>query len=162
VDGRGIAMEKYVIKTSLAFVIIAVLLLILLGLLSRDSFEPSYRFLGGREPISSTDLKTAGLDRRYIYSFEGDFNDICLKVDKELNGENFARRAGVGKDLSGNEHRIRGYWIPNRFPRGQVWIVIHNNLQYIELPNPKDYAIYEKDGWILVEIVYGRGWRWPF
>ena len=40
-------MKKFVIKISLAFVIIAVVLLILLGLRSRDSFVPSYRFLGG-------------------------------------------------------------------------------------------------------------------
>ena len=38
-------MKKFVIKISLAFVIISVVLLILLGLRSRDSFVPSYRFV---------------------------------------------------------------------------------------------------------------------
>jgi len=42
-------MKKFVIKISLAFVIIAIVLLILLGLRSLDGggTVPSYRFLGG-------------------------------------------------------------------------------------------------------------------
>jgi hypothetical protein len=161
---KRLGMKKYVIKISLAIFIVAVVLLILLWLRTsdRDGTAPSYRFLGGRSPIKYEKSKTGIAEKRYIYSFEADFNDICLNMDVELNGENFVCRNVVGKDLSGNEHSIRDYWIPNRFPRGQVWIVIHNNLQYIELQNSKKDALCEKDGWNVIDIAYGRGWQWPF
>jgi len=151
-------MKKFVIKISLAFVIIAVVLLIFLGLRSRDSFVPSYRFLGGRNPITCEKRKTPNEDKRYIYSFEADFNDVCLNAKAELIPAGFAVKSVV-KILSGNESRERYYYLKGRFPRGPVWIYIYNNRRYEKLPNSEYYAIEDKDGWVMVEIAYWRGWR---
>jgi len=155
-------MKKFVIKISLAFIVIAVVLLILLGLRSRDSFIPSYRFLGGRNPTVYKDVKTQGVNKCYYYSFEADFNDVCLSADAELIGAGFVVRTNIGKSLSGNEYSIRNYMQKNRFPRGPVWIVIQNNREYIENPISKRNAFVEKDGWVVVMFTYWRNWRWPF
>lgn len=161
-------MKKFVITISLAFIIIAVVLLILVGFRSRDSFVPSYRFLAGRNPITCEKAKTGNEDKRCIYSFEADFNDVCSNADAELRSAGFAAK-GVVRILSGNESRERYYWLKSRFPRGPVWIYIYDNRQYVDLhdlyentPKSKHYAIGEKDGWVEVEVVYWRGWRWPF
>ena len=111
-------MKKFVIKISLAFVIIAVALMILLGLRSRDEVVPSYRFLGGRNPITCEKWKTPNEDKRYSYSFEADFNDVCSKADAELIGAGFAGKSVV-KILSGNEPRERYYYLKKGFLAGR-------------------------------------------
>jgi len=157
-------MKKFVITISLGIIILCVLLMILLGLRSidGDGTVPSYSFLGGRKPISCIDAKTGDVDKCYYYSFEADFNDICLKADAELIGAGFVVNTNIGKTLSGNEYSIRNYMQKNRYPRGPVWIVIQNNREYIENPIPKKSAFVEKDGWVVVMITYWRNWRWPF
>ena len=157
-----LGIKKLVIKISLTFVIIAVVLLILLGLLSRSEDIPSYRFLAGREPTVFKDVKTQGVDKFYAYSFEADFNDVCLKADAELIGVDFVVRTNIGKTHSGNEYSIRNYVQKNRFPRGPVWIVIQNNREYRKHPDSEKRAISPKDGWVVVMITYWRSWRWPF
>lgn len=157
-------MKKFDITVSLGIIILCVLLMILLGLRSRDGdgTAPSYRFLGGRNPITCKDVKTGGMDKCYYYSFEGDFNDICLKADAELIGAGFVVRPNVGKTLSGKEYSIRDYLQKNRFPRGAVWIVIENNRKYIEHRISKEGVLDNIDGWIVITIVYWRNWWWPF
>jgi len=153
-------MKKSDITASLVIIIVCVLLLIMLGLrtIDGDGTVPSYRFLAGRNPISCKKANRiedsiGKLDRRYIYSFEADFNDLCLKTDV---------KTFVVENLSGNEFPCRSYRLKYRFPRGPVFIYIYNNRQYSELPNPEKDALYMKDGWVTVEIAYGRSWRWPF
>ena len=155
---------KSIIKISLAFVIIGVILLILLGLRSidRGGTATSYCLLGGRKPISCKDLRTKDVDKIYAYSFEADFNDLCTKADAELIPAGFWGRTIVVKNLSDNDSNERYYWLKQKFPRGGIYIRIVNNQQYVELPNSNDYAICEKEGWAGIQIVYYRGWRWPF
>ena len=164
-------MKKYIITISLIFVIIAVVLLIMLWLRTSngDVTTPSYSFLGGRNPITCEKVNRGIEDRRYIYSFEADFNDLCSKADAELISGGFVGKNLTGKSLSGNEYITRYYWLKGRFPRGPVWININNNLQYTDLhdmykntPKSKHYGLSEKDGWVMIEVIYGRGWRWPF
>ena len=157
-------MKKSVIKISLAFVIIGVILLILLGLRSidRGGTATSYCLLGGRKPISCKDLRTKDVDKIYAYSFEADFNDLCTKADAELIPAGFWGRTIVVKNLSDNDSNERYYWLKQKFPRGGIYIRIVNNQQYVELPNSNDYAICEKEGWVGIQIVYYRGWQWPF
>ena len=155
-------MKKFISKILPACVIVVVVFLILLVLLSRSEDIPSYRFLGGRSPIAYKDVKTQGIDKCYYYSFEGDFNDICLKADAELIGSGFVVNTNIGKTLSGNEYSIRNYMQKNRFPRGPVWIVIQNNREYIENPDSENRALHPKDGWVVVMITYWRGWQWAF
>ena len=161
-------MKKFISRILLACVIVIVVLLILLVLLSSEEAVPSYRFLGGREPINFEKANRSDEDRRYAYSFEGDFNDLCSKADAELIGTGFVGKNLTGESLSGNEYITRYYWLKGRFPRGPVWININNNLQYTDLHDlytnvPKsNYALSEKDGWVMIEVIYGRGWRWPF
>ena len=160
-------MKKFDITVSLGIGIIATLVLILVGILSRGSFEPSYRFLGGRNPIKCEKAKTGNEDRRYTYSFEADFNDLCSKAHAELAPAGFAVRSDV-QILSGKKFRCLFYYLKEKFPRGRIWVYIYDNRQYTDLHNlynhiPKsNYALSDKDGWVTVEIVYGRGWQWPF
>ena len=154
-------MKKSIAKIFLSCVIVIVVLLILLIHLSHDS-EPSYRFLCDQNPTVCKDVKTQGVDRFYAYSFEADFNDVCLKADAELIGAGFVVRTNIGKTLSGNEYSIRNYMQKNRYPHGPVWIVIQNNREYIGNPTSKRSAFVEKDGWVVVMITYWRNWRWPF
>jgi hypothetical protein len=156
-------MKKSVIMISLVFVIIAALVLILLGLLSIDEggTAPSYSFLAGRNPIKREKAKTGNEDRRYTYSFEADFNDLCSKAHSELTPAGFVVRSVV-QIHPGKEFGYRFYYLKEKFPRGLVHIYIYDSRQYIKLPNSNDYGIAPRDGWVMVEIVYGRGWRWPF
>ena len=149
-------MKKFVIKISLAFVIIAIVLLILLGLRSLDSFVPSYRFLGGRNPTAYREFneKSRAEDKLYTYSFEADFNDVCSNAKAELISAGF-----VDRTLPSDKSREHTYWLKNSFPRGPVKIKIHNNHEYIELPISKDGGLGPRDGWIVVEIIYWRGLR---
>ena len=152
-------MKKYVIKISLAFVVIAALVLILVGLRSIDGggTAPSYRFLAGRNPIACKDLRTKDVDKMYAYSFEADFNDLCLKADAELIPAGF-----IDNTQPLNKSIYHDYWLRPKFPRGGIHIGIVNNHQCIEIPNSNDYSIWEREGWIAVQIFYYRGWRWPF
>lgn len=159
-------MKKFVIKIYLAFVIIAVGLMILVGFrtIDGDGTVPSYRFLGGRNPVKCEKAKTENEDRRYTYSFEADFNDICSKADTELIPAGFVGTTVVDdtvvdKFFSDVMSSLRIYDLDGRFPRGPIWIYIYKNRQCIKLPNSNDYAIAEKDGWVRVEVVYWRGWR---
>jgi hypothetical protein len=161
-------MKKFDITVSLGIIILCVLLMIMVGLRSVDGggTAPSYRFLGGREPITCKIANKGNEDRRYTYSFEADYNDLCSKADTELIPAGFVGNTIVGEALFGNE--CRTYYLNGRFPRGPVWVYIYDNRQYIDLHDlynniPKsNYALSEKDGWIMVEVAYGRGWRWPF
>jgi len=157
-------MKKSDITASLVIIIVCVLLLIMLGLRSidGDGTVPSYRFLDGRNPITFKIANTSNEDRRYTYSFEADFNDICLKADAELIPEGFVGTTVVDKIFSDIMSSLRVYYLKDRFPRGPIWINIYKNHQYIKLPDPKKGASSEKDGWVTIEIVYWRGWRWPF
>ena len=159
-------MKKSIIKISVVLVIIAVLVLILLVLLSSDGDEtlPSYRFLDGQYPA---EYKKANgrikdslgfLDKVYTYSFEADFNDLCLRADAELIPAGFVGRTGVGQTLFGPENSIRSYRKKGRFPRGSVRIWVHGIEQYLEIPLSNEDAL----DLIRVEIFYYKGWRWPF
>ena len=149
-------MKKFVITVSLGIIILLAILVILLGLRSRneDGAKSSYRFLDGRSPVAFRGEEKWNKDRRYTYSFEADFNDVCLKAKSEgfIGGVNF-----FGNDFSG-----RYFSQKNKFPRGPVLIYIYRNCQYVELPDSKEGSFCEKEGWVRVEIVYFRGWRWPF
>ena len=152
-------MRKLISKIFPIFVIVIVLL-ILFGLRSidGDGTTPSYIFLGGRNPITCEKVNRGVEDRRYIYSFEADFNDVCFKAEAELRSEGFLGSTNfVGNDFSG-----RYYWQENKFPRGPVLIYIYRNCQYIENPDSKEGAFCEREGWVRVEIVHFRGWRRPF
>jgi hypothetical protein len=161
-------MKKSDITASLLIIITCVLLVIFLGLRSIEGYvggggtPPSYRFLAGRNPITLREVRKRGGKKRYTYSFEADFNDVCSKADAELIPAGFVGKTLVDQHPPGNKSFERSYWLKNRFPRGDVWIYINNNHQYIELPNSKKVAYCEKDGWVVVTVVYGQGWRWPF
>jgi len=142
-------MKKYVITVSLGIIILCILLLILLGLRSREEVVPSYRFLAGRNPTACKDGKTPNVDKLYTYSFEADFNDVCSNAKAELISAGF-----VDRTLPANKFREHRYWLKNSFPRGPVRIVIHNNHEYIE----KYSAVGPRNGWVVVEIAYWRDW----
>jgi hypothetical protein len=152
-------IKKSVIKISLAFVIIAAVLLVLVGLLSidGDGTAPSYRFLGGRKPTVCKYIKTKVVDKFYAYSFEADFNDVCSNAKAELIPAGF-----IDNTQPLNEYIYHDYWQKNRFPQGAVWIFIYNNREYIENPISKNGRLVPRDGWVVVMIMYWRGWRWPF
>ena len=175
VEGSQIEKMRFNIKksditASLIIIIVCVLLMIMLWLRTSDrgGTAPSYSFLAGRNPITCEKVNRGIEDRRYIYSFEADFNDLCSKADAELISGGFIGKNLTDKNFSGNEHSTRYYWLKGRFPHGPVWININNNLQYIDLHDlytnvPKsNYALSEKDGWVMIEVIYGRGWQWPF
>jgi hypothetical protein len=158
-------MKKSDITASLLIIITCVLLVIFLGLrlIDGDGTAPSYRFLAGRDPITCEKAKTEITDKRYTYSFEADFNDICSKADAELIPDGFIGNTISIDNLSGSEPLCRMYWPPRSwFPRGPVWVYIYKNRQYIKFPNSEHSAFCEKDGWVMVEVVYFHGWRWPF
>jgi len=156
-------MKKFVIKISLACVIVIVILLILFVLLSRDEDIPSYRFLDGRNLAAYKDVKTGRMDKYYIYSFEADYNDVCSKADAELIpagfvGSTIVDDTVVNKNFSDIMSSFRVYYLKGIFPRGPIWIYIYKNRKCIKLPNSNDYKIADKDGWVNVEVRYGRGW----
>jgi hypothetical protein len=161
-------MKKSDITASLLIIITCVLLVIFLGLRSIDGYvggggtAPSYRFLAGREPISFKKADKGNEDRRYTYSFETDFNDLCSKADAELKPAGFFGNTISIDNLFGNDSSCRIYYRKERFPRGPVLIYIYDNRQYIEFPDSKKGALSMKDGWVMLEVVCGRGWQWPF
>ena len=155
-------IKKSDIAASLVIIIVCALLMIMLWLRTSDrgGTAPSYSFLAGRNPISCKIANRGTEDIRYTYSFEADFNDLCSKANAELIPDGFVGNTIVGEALLGHECRI--YDLNGRFPRGPVCIYIYDYRQCIKLLNSNDYAISLKDGWVTVEISYGRGWQWPF
>ena len=155
-------IKKSDITASLVIIIVCVLLMIMLWLRTSDrgGTPPSYSFLAGRNPITCDKANTPDEDIRYTYSFKADFNDLCSKADAELIPAGFVGNTIVGEALLGYECRI--YDLNGRFPRGPVCIYIYDYRQYIKRQNSNDYVISLKDGWVAVEVVYYRGWRWPF
>ena len=161
-DGSRLVVKKLFVKISLAIGTIAFTLLILLGLrlVDGDGTVPSYRFLAGRSPAVCVDAKTGGMDKCYVYSFEGDFNDfndVCLNADAELISAGF-----VDRTQPRYRSRERDYWLKGSFPRGPVWIVIRNDHAYIEYPDSKKGGLCIRKGCFVVMITYWRSWRWPF
>jgi len=161
-------MKKFIARILPLCVIVIVILLILVGLRSidGDGTVPSYGFLGGRNPVACENGKTEFTDKRYTYSFEADYNDLCSKADAELIpagfvGSTIVDDTVVDKTFSDIMSSFRVYYLKGRFPRGSICIYIYKNRQCIKLPNSNDYARADKDGWVMVEVVYGR-WRWPF
>ena len=165
-------MKKFDITVSLGIIILCVLLMILVVLRSIDGggTAPSYRFLAGRDPITcekakkGTEDSRGAEDRRYTYSFEADFNDVCSKADAELIPAGFVDKTLVAESLFGDESSLRTYYLKARFPRGPVWVHIYNS-QFVALieifkkiTKSEHYTIAEKDGWVTVEIVYRRSW----
>ena len=161
-------MKKFDIKISLAFVIIAALVLISLGFLSIEEAKPSYRFLEGQNPVAcKKPIERTGDGRRikgicYIYSFEEDVNKLCSKADAELISAGFDRFILSVGNLSCNDSPCRVYYLMQKFLRGPIWVYIYNNRQCTKLPNSNDYAISPRDGWVMVEVVYVRSSRWTF
>lgn len=157
-------MKKFDITVPLGIIILCVLLMIMVGLRScdRGGTPPSYSFLAGREPINFDKADTKDEEIRYTYSFEADFNDLCSKADAELIGAGFVGSTGVDKSFSDNGIPYRIYFLKEKFLRGPVWIYIYDNRRCIKFSNSDNYGIAPKDCWVMVEIVYGRGWRWPF
>ena len=157
-----INIKKSDITASLVIIITCILLIILIGLRSigGEGTAPSYRFLAGQNPITCEKVNRGIEDRRYTYSFEADFNDVCSKADDELIPAGYSGNTLVGEALFSNESRI--YHLNGRFPHGPVWVYIYDNCQCIKRQNSNDYALAEKDGWVMIEVAYGQGWRWPF
>jgi len=153
-------MKKLFVKISLVFGIIAALVLVLLILRSLEEDAPSYSFIASRNPITCKKGKSDNEDIHYTYSFEADFNDFCLKVDAELIPAGFVADTSVSQ--SSIRVECREYRLQSRFPRGPVWIVIFNDVQFKKSPNSKEGSFSEKDGWVMIKVIYGRGWRWPF
>ena len=148
-------MKKFVIKLSLAFVIVIVGFLVLLGFRPRDSFVPSYRFLGGRSPYSYSETRSDKILYKqglYIYTFEADFNDVCTNLEAELIPEGF-----VNTSMPNDNSNERFYTLKRELPLRPVIIMIHNNCGYIE----KDDTLGPRDGWVMVQVVCWRK-RWPF
>ena len=146
-------MRKLISKIFPIFGIIAALVLIWLGLrfIDRDGTAPSYGFLAGRSPVACRDEKKGNVDKCYIYSFEGDFNDVCSNAGAELISMGF-----IDRTLPSEKSRKRTFWLKEIFHCNPVNIQIHNNHMYVE----NDDAIGPKDGWVVVKIIYWRGW-WP-
>lgn len=146
-------MRKLISKIFPICVILIVVFLILFVLLPRDEAIPSYRFLGDREPVACREEKTGSVDTLYIYSFEGDFNDVCSNAKAELIPAGF-----IDRTLPGSESSERRYWLKGSFPRGPIDINILNNYEYIENPISKKGGLGRKDGWIVVTVAYWRNW----
>ena len=147
-------MKKFDITVSLGIIILLAGLMIMLGLLSRYSFVPSYRFLAGRNPTACREDKWGGVDKCYTYSFEADFNSICSNAEAELIGAGF-----IDRTLPGNESRERRYWLKGSFLHGPVDIKIFNNTQYIEDPISKGGGLGPEDGWVVVTVAFWQGFR---
>jgi hypothetical protein len=158
-----LGMKKSDITASLLIIITCILLVILLSLRSIDGVGtvPSYSFLAGRNPIKYEKADKGNEDKRYIYSFEADYDDLWSKAYSELKPAGFTAN-GIVRILSGKESKERTFQLKEKFPRGSVLIYIYNNVQYIKHTNSSNFDIAPKDGWVMVEIVYYRGWRWPF
>ena len=149
-------MRKHIFKIFPICVIVIVLLLILFMLLPCTEEIPSYRFLAGRSPVACRDVIKGSVDKCYSYSFEADFNDVCSNAEAELISEGF-----VDRTLPRRKSLKRDYWLPGKFPRGPIKIMINNNYEYIEHPISKKGELHPRDGWIVVEIAYWRNW-WLF
>ena len=152
-------MIKIYIKKRLVIisVILVALLLVAAGLrikrLNNSPLIPSYQFLADQE------LKMAFYDdnwttydnaTRHIYSFPGDFNDICSIARAGLNSLGFTEHKWPGNQ----KHWSRRFHLATSSPKGSISVVIHERQKLS--PRPTLYpelVLYKfRDGWILVEV----------
>lgn len=160
-------MKKSAVKRSLAFVVIVGIFLTVIGLLLRNSRSgpsmPSFSFLSGRKPAfhSKNNSQTMYRITNDIYSFEADFNNVCLNANAELLALGFV-------DTTQPILYCREYVFRGKLPYELVHVRISDNqkLTVYSTPesskysSPERHAFHYRDGWVSVEVtVEVAKWR---
>jgi len=160
IAGVGKIMKRRVLKISLPIVFIVGILLVLLVVLMWDwNSEMSFEFLEGKALTTSINRNPVRYAYRtiwHVYSFEGDFDDICATADAELLARGFkvdhkaSRVSSVRRDYClGNETSTRYIVVSIR---GRQEVRVHSKTGSSRHSNQDRILFHYRSGWISVHI----------
>ena len=169
VSGVGKVMKRRLIKISAAILVaVGILLGLALQLVRDRGPEMSFGFLDGRT-LTARIKKEPGRSSyrriREVYSFEGNFIDICAKVDAELLAMGFMVSFAPPTETFG----WRKYLLANAASAGTIFVTIRDR-QYLKVystpksskySSPDRHEYHHKNGWVTVEIIRMRLRSWP-
>ena len=143
-------------KLTLISAILAILLVMTAGFWIKRSnalaMPPSYQFLADRElKMAFDDDKWSASDNaiRYIYSFQGDSNDILSIVSTELNALGFRDNASPGSDYIWSH----SFHLTTSPSKSSTEVRIHKR-QMLNPRSTPDLVMYRiRDEWVSIEII---------
>ena len=141
--------KRFVIKVSVAVVLIiitALTLVTLFSLLPRP--VPTNNFLNGQKPLQHYEDNMYRID---VYSFQVSISSFHKKVKAELTSLGYTERIPAEQEImSLNTHLERQWELPDR----SVIITFRDNwrLQVVPGSSPNRYWDYAEDGWITVKV----------
>jgi hypothetical protein len=150
-------MKKSVIIKISAVVIAIAVLLALVGLMRRPTLPsvPSFQFLSGRNQGVHAGGDTANRQKRYVHSFEADFNDVCADAHSELTALGYVETTSPGHKPGTREYMLRGQ-LPGEFVA--VKILDNNRLTIYSTPEHSGfltqdvYAYHYREGFVIVDV----------
>jgi len=147
-------MKRRVVKISLAILVVVGIALGLLLQLVRDRGpEMSFGFLDGRTltaRIKKHPGRSSNRTIREVYSFEGNYIDVCAKVDAELLARGFMVSFAPPTEIFG----WRKYLLANAASAGITFVTIRDR-QYLKVystpksskySTPNRYVYHQRDG----------------
>jgi len=160
-------MKKSAVKRFLAFVVIVGMVLAVIGLLLRYSRPepsmPSFSFLGDRKPAAHSKNNSQTLYRitKDIYSFEADFNEVCLNANTELLALGFVDT--TQPVLYCREYELRS-GLPYELVSVRIWdnqkLLVYSTSESSDYSSPERHGFDHRDGWVSVEVtVEVAKWR---
>lgn len=120
---------------------------------------PSFAFLGdhalGLRVEKNRKERILNRITRAVYSFEGDFNDVCSKAGGELSALGFVEDAQPQHEVNCREYLFKG-----DFPDELVRVSILNRHMLSEHATTSRAVFHFRPGWVSVVITRERGAPW--
>lgn len=162
-------MKRRLIKISAAILVaVGILLGLALQLVRDRGPEMSFGFLDGRT-LTARIKKDPGRSSystiREVYSFEGDYIDVCAKVDAELSAKGFkVNFARPGETFRRHEYRLANTASARAIVveiRDRQYLKVYSTPKSSKYSSPDRHEYHHKNGWVTVEIIRMRLRSWP-
>ena len=162
-------MKRRLVRLWLAIlIIVGILLGLLVVLIWEWRSEMSFEFLEGRALTANINRDSGRYAYRtiwHVYSFEGDFNDICAIADAELLARGFkidhkaSLASSVRRDYClGNETSNKAIVVSIR---GRQEVKVHPTTEPSQHSNQDRILFHHRRGWISVHITRKKRRLWP-
>jgi hypothetical protein len=151
--------------TILIAVGILVVLVVVPALLLRRAM--SFDFLNGRRMTTQIERDPAGSAYRtvrYVYSFPGDFDDVCAMADPELSAKGFKISFRERRGVIQREYRLSSPGSP-RFTvvsiRGRQQVKVHSTPELSRNSGRARVLFHYRRGWVSVHVTRVHRRFWP-
>ena len=127
----------------------------------------SFDFLNGRRMTTQIERDPAGSAYRtvrYVYSFPGDFNDVCAMADPELSAKGFKLSFRERRGVIQREYKLAN--AASRRPvvvsiRGRQQVKVHSRPESSRHSRPDRVLFHCRRGWVSVHVTRVHRRLWP-